>query len=193
VNIRIAGVAAWTAAVVTLLVLSLPVSAATPDRHPAAAPAAVIEGVVTEVIDAKRLRVTPAGQPAIVVVIRDIDPPEPCQTWGTESRRELESLVLNKAVSVRPASRERSGALLATVMVDQINVGVHQVEEGHAWSIRTHWDRGPLVKQERLARALGRGLFGQGGLMSPQDFRRSNGPCSAPALPVSSPVPATRR
>ena len=54
------------------------------------------------------------------------------------------------------------------------------VEEGHAWSLRTRNDNGPLVKQERMAKALGRGLHAGGAAVKPADFRRTNGPCPGP-------------
>jgi micrococcal nuclease len=52
------------------------------------------------------------------------------------------------------------------------------VEEGQAWSIRTKWDRGPFVTQERMAQALSRGVHkaGKAALM-PKDFRLRHGPC----------------
>jgi hypothetical protein len=39
--------------------------------------------------------------------------------------------------------------------------------------VRTRWDQGPYVKQERQAKALGRGLHGQGGAVMPSEFRRT--------------------
>ncbi|MCB1983320.1 MAG: excalibur calcium-binding domain-containing protein [Rhodoferax sp.] len=51
------------------------------------------------------------------------------------------------------------------------------VAEGHAWSLRTKWDRGPYVAQERMARSLDRGLHAAGGAIAPAEFRRRNGPC----------------
>ena len=45
------------------------------------------------------------------------------------------------------------------------------VSEGHAWSTRTKWDNGPLVKQERQAMALKRGLHATPGAVMPKHFR----------------------
>ena len=68
---------------------------------------------------------------------------------------------------------------MGTVVVDEVNLGRYLVEEGHAWSTRTRYDRGPLVAQERMAKALGRGLHAAGGAVMPKVFRASHGPCPA--------------
>jgi endonuclease YncB( thermonuclease family) len=67
---------------------------------------------------------------------------------------------------------------VGAVRVADQDLSVRQVEEGHAWSLRVRNDDGPLVKQERMARALGRGLHATAGAMKPWDFRRAHGPCN---------------
>ncbi len=52
------------------------------------------------------------------------------------------------------------------------------VQEGHAWSTRYKYDRGPYVADERMAKALSRGFNGSGGAVAPWDFRRTHGKCS---------------
>jgi hypothetical protein len=52
-----------------------------------------------------------------------------------------------------------------------------------AWSIRSRWDQGPLVKQEKMARALSRGLHATPGAMQPKEFRRLHGTCDRVATP----------
>ena len=155
-----------------------------------------VEGVVTRVTDGDSLWVTPPGQRAIEVRLRDIDAPEICQVWGEEARRALEALVLGRTVVLHVSGRDPHGRTLGSVAVDGLDVGRRMVEEGHAWSIRTRWDRGPLVKEERMAGALRRGLHGQPGAVMPRDFRRGHGPCftapaAAQAAPADAPRPAT--
>ena len=147
-----------------------------------AAPRADIQGVVTHVSDGDSLSVTPAGQPPIVVRLSDIDAPEICQQGGAEARQALVELALNKPATLRTVGRDSYGRVLGVVTVDGVNLGVRMVEEGHAWSNRTRNDRGPLVKQERMAKALGRGLHATTGAIMPRDFRAQHGPCvrSAP-------------
>ncbi len=145
-----------------------------------AAPAAALAGVVTQVLDASTVRFNPAGGGTPVVVrVRDIDPPEPCQPWGPEAKAALSALVLNKAVTLQSVGRDARGRMVATLAVDGVSVGRSMVEEGHAWSVRTRDDKGPFVKQERMAKALGRGLHGSAGAVMPRDWRRTKGACPA--------------
>ena len=158
---------------VTLLLLALLPAAAAP----ATVPATALQGVVTQVSDGDTLRFTPQGQAAISVRLRDIDAPEVCQPWGVEARRALTDLALNKAAVLRYSGRDSQGHTVGVLVVDGVNVGQRLVEEGHAWSLRGRNDTGPLVKQERMAKALGRGLHAGGGAVKPADFRRQHGPC----------------
>lgn len=165
-----------------------------------AAPPRSVQGLVTQVSDGDSLWLTPPGKPAIEVRLRDIDAPESCQAWGEEARKVLSDLVLNKVATLQISGRDSYGRTVGALMVDDLNVGRYLVENGHAWSIRTRWDQGPLVKQEKMARALSRGLHGSPGAVQPRDFRRTHGPCkpgaAAPAAAseglqkVSSPMPS---
>lgn len=145
---------------------------------PADVPAVV--GVVTRVIDGDTLVVQIAGQAPLHVRLRDIDAPESCQDGGAESRQALQELALGKAVELRIHAHDSYGRAVAAVSVDGEDVGRRMVVEGHAWSIRTRWDNGPLVKQERQAQALRRGLHATAGAVTPKEFRRAHGPCARP-------------
>ena len=143
----------------------------------AAAPRGV-QGVVSRVTDGDSLWLTPAGKKPIEVRLRDIDAPESCQPWGEQARAALSELALNKVATLQISGRDSYGRTLGVLMIDDLNVGKTLVENGHAWSTRSRWDQGPLVKQERMARSLGRGLHAQGGAVMPRDFRRAHGPCA---------------
>lgn len=147
-----------------------------------------VQGTVTRVVGGDTLWLTPESGPAIEVRVRDIDAPEPCQPGGAESRQALEELVLGKAVTLRPSGRDQRGRATGVLMLDDVNVGIRQVEEGHAWSVRTRWDEGPLVKQERMARALSRGLHAAPGAQMPRHFRVTHGPCGATESAVNRPT-----
>ena len=161
----------------TLLVLACTAADAAPAKRPPARPVA---GVVTNVIDGDTLDVQVAGQAPMRVRLRDIDAPESCQPWGVEARKALEEMALGKSVELRTYAADRYGRTVASVSVDGQDLGQAMVVEGHAWSVRTKWDNGPLVKQERQARALGRGLHATAGAVSPAEFRRMNGACPRP-------------
>jgi endonuclease YncB( thermonuclease family) len=152
----------------------------------------MVEGLVTQVPEGDSLWLTPADKPALLLQLKHIEAPEPCQVYGEESRRALADLALNRRAAVRIQGRDPRGRTLAVVLVDGVDLSVRMVEEGHAWSTRSKWDRGPLVQQERMARALNRGLHAGGGAMMPGEFRRQHGPCSAPANPPP-PAPSAPR
>ena len=156
----------------TLLRLALLAAAA----GAAAAPAA-LHGVVTQVRDGDTLVVQPVGGAPLEVRLRDIDAPESCQAWGAEARLALQELALGKPVELRTHGRDVYGRVIGSVSIDGEDLGRRMVVEGHAWSTRSKWDLGPLVKQERQARALGRGLRDGAGAVQPREFRRVHGPC----------------
>ena len=147
-----------------------------------AAPPATLQGMVTEVADGGTLTVDVPGQPPLRLRLRDIEVPEPCQSGHAESRQSLADFALKKAALVQPGKRDGQGRVIATVKVDEIDLSRRMVEEGYAWSVRSKWDRGPLVKQERMAQTLKRGLHASGTL-SPAEFKRKHGACPAPAQP----------
>jgi micrococcal nuclease len=155
------------------------------------APPRTLQGLVSHVSDGDTLTLTPPNQAPLQVRLRDIDAPEICQPWGEEARRALSELALNKVATLQVSARDSYGRTVGTLLIDDLNVGRWLVENGHAWSIRTRWDQGPLVKQERQAKALGRGLHAQGGAVQPREWRRSRGPCPMPDKATVNAVPAT--
>lgn len=136
-----------------------------------------LQGVVTQVIDGDTLRFNVSGQPAIEVRLAQIDAPEICQAWGAEAKRALSELALNKPATLRLSGRDRQGRSIGVLVVDGASVGQRLVQEGHAWSLVGRDGRGPLVKEERMAQALDRGLHAGRAAVKPADFLRSNGAC----------------
>ena len=160
--------AAWSVA----LLLALPVAAAP-------AKAAPLQGAVTQVIDGGTVRFSAPGQAAITVRVRDIDVPETCQPWAPEAKAALVALALNKTASLQPSGRDAQGRTVGALFVEGVNIGQRMVEDGHAWSVHGRNDHGPYIKQERMAKALARGLHSAPGAVMPREWRRSR-PC-APA------------
>jgi endonuclease YncB( thermonuclease family) len=143
--------------------------------HPAVVP---LQGTVTEVYDGQTLQVTQTDGSAIEVRLAGIDAPLSCQPWGPESRAALKDWVQGRLVTVLPVGAPVKGRVVGTVKLEDAVINSRMAEEGHAWSQRVKWDRGPYVKQERLAHSLGRGLFSKGGAVRPADFKRNNRPCA---------------
>ena len=146
---------------------------------PASAAPASVQGLVTRVVDGDTLWLTPPGKPPIVIRLHNIDAPESCQAWGPEATAALSKLALNKLATLQINGKDPHGRTVGALLIEDIDVGRFMVESGHAWSIRTRWDQGPMVKQEKMARALARGLHATPGAIQPQEFRRVHGPCAA--------------
>lgn len=143
----------------------------------ARAAAGPVEGVITKITDGDSLWLQPQGQAPIEVRLRDIDAPEICQDGGEDAKRMLESLALGKPATLKIAARDSYGRAVGLVLVEGRSLSSLMVAEGHAWSQRTRFDRGPLMKEERMAQALKRGLHAGPKPVMPKDFRKAHGPC----------------
>ena len=141
------------------------------------AAAAPIEGVINRIIDGDSLMLQPEGKAPIEVRLRDMDAPEICQPHGPEAKQALERFALGKTAQLTISARDQHGRSIGLVMVDGQSLSKWMVGEGHAWSTRGRSDRGPLMKEERMAIALRRGLHSTHGAVMPKDFRKTHGPC----------------
>ena len=148
--------------------------AATAAPKPAATP---VQGVINRIIDGDSLTLQPEGKAPIEVRLRDMDAPEICQPHGLEAKKALEQLALGKTARLTVSARDSYGRSVGLVTVDGQSLSRQMVAEGHAWSTRGRYDRGPLMKEERMAIALRRGIHATQGAVMPRDFRKTNGPC----------------
>jgi endonuclease YncB( thermonuclease family) len=159
-----------------------------------------LTGQVSRIVDGDTLWLkTAADAEPVVVRIEGIDAPERCQAGGGEATQALTQLALNRNVTVRIVARDDHGRTVGKVFDGGIDVGDRMVRDGHAWSMRFKYDRGPYVAEERMAIALKRGLHAEGGAVMPRDFRQRNGECphaghapkAAGAAPVAEPAVVT--
>lgn len=154
----------------------------------ARAAAREVNGVITHVTDGDSAWLQPAGGGAPVELrLLGIDAPESCQAWGAEAARALSELVLQRQVRVETVGQDSYGRTLGTVYLDGRNINKTLVQEGNAWSTRSRYDQGPYVADERMAKALGRGLNAAGGAVMPKEFRRNHGPCQREEMEVRMP------
>jgi len=178
------------------IALAAPAWGARPASKPAEPP---LQGMVTKVTDGDSLWFTPTGQAHVVVRLIDIDAPETCQNWGAEARQALADMVQGKPAVLQPKGRDLHGRLLGSQRVRML-----QAWPSSTMRRPTSWDQGPLVKQERMAKALRRGLHATGDAEMPRNFRVTHGPCTggevpgpsrarAAASPGPAPVPPASR
>jgi micrococcal nuclease len=196
----------WRALLVCALAAALAgavgVLAPLPAQAQAQRAAAPVEGVVERVVDGDSLWFRPAEGEPIELRLKDIDAPERCQSGGEAAREALRERVEGRVLTLRVTGRDRFGRTLGRLHDGTHDIGTRMVAEGHAWSVRTRWDQGPLVAQERMARALRRGLHADAAPVPPWDFRRAGG-CgaaeaaasgtAASAASAGTPPPATGR
>lgn len=138
---------------------------------PRSAPGAVVQ--VRQVIDGDTLDVAMNGQ-TVRVRLSQIDAPERDQPFGGASRSALARSLSGKAITLRSEGEDRYGRTLATVFADGQNINAALVRDGAAWAYRDYLDDPGLLLAERQARADGRGLWGSGDAIRPQDWRRTN-------------------
>ena len=141
-----------------------------------------LTGQVSRIVDGDTLWLkTAADAEPVVIRIEGIDAPESCQAGGADATQALTKLVLNRNVTVRIVARDDFARVVGKVFDGTIDVGDRMVRDGHAWSARFKYDRGPYMAEERMAIALKRGLHSEGGAVQPRDFRQSHGPCEGRA------------
>jgi micrococcal nuclease len=174
---------AWCAVVLGLALPGAWAQAKKPER------VSEIAGTVTRVIDGDTLWVKVADdQPIAVIRIEGVDAPESCQDGGKDATQALARWSLNKPVRVKVAARDEHSRWVGKVFEGQTDLGEQLVRDGHAWSQRYKWDRGPYVMQERMAQTLKRGVHAAGGAVNPREFRKTNGPCQG--ANIKPPAPA---
>ena len=169
----------WASAVVLMLCAGLALAAQRKPKEPKPAPPPVeLTGMVSRVVDGDTLWLkTAADEQPIVVRIEGIDAPESCQPGGAEATAALAEMALNRHVTVKPVATDDFGRKVGKVFDGGKDLGDRMVRDGHAWSMRFKYDRGPYVAEERMAQALKRGLHGDPGAIQPRDFRQRNGAC----------------
>lgn len=170
------------------VLLALNAWAAGPKAAAKASPQPVqLSGVVSRVVDGDTLWLKTDDQPEPAVIrIEGIDAPEICQPWGGEAKQALTEMVLNRQMLVKIVARDEHGRVVGKVYDGDKDVGDRLVRDGHAWSARYKYDRGPYVAEERMAQSLKRGLHGAGTPEMPRTFRQRHGPCQ----PETAPKPA---
>jgi endonuclease YncB( thermonuclease family) len=150
-----------------------------------------LTGQVSRIVDGDTLwlKTAPDAEP-VVIRIEGIDAPESCQPGGADATQALTKLALNRNVTVRIVARDDYARVVGKVFDGTVDVGDRMVRDGHAWSARFKYDRGPYVSEERMAQALKRGLHGEPGAVMPREFRQRNGECANGAPKKSSAAPA---
>ena len=133
---------------------------------------AEISGKVTSVIDGNTVEVKATNNQVHKVMLVGIDCPELGQEFGSQAKKFLEKIILNKEVTVEFQGKDRLGNLLAVVMIDgDVDPRVALLKEGLAWTA----ERNPneeLEPYRSWAEQKNRGLWVRENPTPPWTYRR---------------------
>jgi len=108
---------------VALFILSSALVVFGQDQFPAATYALVLDhvsipGRITGIVEGDTIKVRILGKPQIKVRIAFIDAPEKGQAFDQRAKQAMSELVFGKDVVLRPHTIDRSGRLVARVLLD---------------------------------------------------------------------------
>ena len=143
--------------------------------------AETIHGKVIRIADGDTLTILDSAKHEFKIRLAGIDAPERRQAHYETSRQNLARLAFGKLVSVEWHKRDRYGRLVGTVAVETLDIGLAQVQAGHAWWFRqyaqeqTPFDRSRYETAEREAKLGKRGLWKTGKPTPPWEWRKARG------------------
>lgn len=110
----------------------------------------------------------------VKIRLANIDAPELKQAFGQRSKQSLSNLCWGKDTHFKKQSIDRYGRIVATVICDDIDANVKQVERGMAW-IYTKYNSDPhLPAVQDQAKDDGVGLWQDTNPIPPWKFRQIN-------------------
>ncbi|MCK5797592.1 MAG: thermonuclease family protein [Deltaproteobacteria bacterium] len=155
------------------------------------APKAPFSGKVVRVSDGDTIHVELRPGVRAKIRISGVDAPEKAQPFGKKSHAFAQDFVGGKAVKVVPKAADRYGRVVATVSVDDHDLGAALLGAGLAWHYR-HYDKSPrYAKLQEDAKASHRGLWSQGTPQAPWNYRREKR--GKPPLPKTKTKTKARR
>lgn len=131
-------------------------------------------GEVVGVLEGSAIEVVRLGKTQRIHLY-GLDCPEKGQPYGDEVKPALSALVFAMAVTVEPRGKDRSGRILADVLLaDGTNVSHVLVKEGRCWwSRKSAPDNAELEQLELEAREAKAGLWEDSEPVPPWEFRKA--------------------
>jgi endonuclease YncB( thermonuclease family) len=137
--------------------------------------AAMLEGRVTRVSDGDTFTLRYYGVQNETIRLHGIDAPERDQPHGAEAGAALARMVADRDVRVRVEDTDIYGRIVGTVFLDDENINLRMVREGHAWWYEFYARNDADLREAHAnARAARRGLWAGNNPMAPWDYRRRN-------------------
>jgi endonuclease YncB( thermonuclease family) len=141
-------------------------------------------GSCLQVVDGDTIAVDREGA-AVAVHLDGVDAPEPNQDFADQASAFLADLLEGKTVAVEPVRELPSGAVVARVLLDEMDVNHELVVRGLAWHDTVHNSDDALVIAMFKARSAGTGLWADPEPMAPWKWRERHRP------PTPTPKPKT--
>ena len=130
-------------------------------------------GWVSKVADGDTFTLIAVGQAPRAVRLYGIDAPERDQAYGELATTALVARIDGREVRVAGEDVDIYGRLVGTVFVNDSNINLAMVEQGHAWWYEQYArDAVELELAEQQARAARRGLWASGTAVEPWEWRR---------------------
>jgi micrococcal nuclease len=157
------------------LLLSLSGIATAQPAERNAAPVTVLAGKVVRVIDGDTIDVL-LSSGRIRVRLHGVDAPERNQSGGAAATAWLTQQLLDQPVELEPVSQDQYDRMVAVVNLQDRNINVALVQNGHAWAYRHYLRRrdAGLCSLEHRARVNRAGLWAATA-HAPWEFRATNG------------------
>jgi endonuclease YncB( thermonuclease family) len=116
------------------------------------------------------------------VRLAEIDAPEkgskkvPGQPYSEQARKYLQSLILNRQVSIKQGGLDRYNRILGIIYLDGQDINVEMVKQGYAEVYRGKniFDVRPFWEAEKEAKAKKLNIWSQENYVSPREWRKSH-------------------
>ena len=130
-------------------------------------------GWVSKVADGDTFTLNAVGREPRAVRLYGIDAPERDQAYGELATTALAAWIDGREVRVAVEDVDIYGRLVGRVFVNDSNINLAMVEQGHAWWYEQYArDAFELELAEQQARAARRGLWASGTAVEPWEWRR---------------------
>ena len=133
---------------------------------------AIVYAKVTSVVDGNTIEVLTKENQKFKVLLYGIDSPELGQKFGTEAKKFIEGIVLNKQVEIEFKQKDSHGNHIGIVIFeDRVDLRIELLKEGLAWTAEKNFPK-ELEPYRTWAQRKGRGLWQQENPVPPWIYRR---------------------
>lgn len=121
--------------------------------------AEMLTGKVVSVTDGDTIKVLTKNKTLYKIRLNGIDAPERSQAFGKKSKANLSKLITDRVVDVNYKKTDRYGRILGTILLDNQDINLRQIQDGYAWVYRRYCKRADYYRAEEDARKKRLGLW----------------------------------